>query len=158
MNFGISIETDLEADNKSLLIQWVSDSLEGFLKDKSYGEGIQNYQIGFICSRPIPGFEAFSKIRKPKYMEVQKVKLLDGSTKEIEKAYSYDVELDLASYQAFVAASEKDALVIIYTSLVASLSNLDTLPKKVRDFDVSKFKSDLISYLARLKSNDRIMK
>lgn len=148
MNFGIAIETDLEAGGRWALIQSFSDRLAAFLADKSYGDDVENLNVGAICLRPVPGFEEFSKERKPKYLVRQNVKLLDGSSKTVDKLFSYDFKFDLESYEKFVKGTEEEALVILAKLFVNSLSNFEKLPKKVKSFDLVRFKSDITDYLS----------
>lgn len=72
MNIGFAIEIDKEADEKSALVQRFSDLFSDEFKDKSYGEDLENVDIGFICLRTVSGFESFSATRKPKYIAIQK--------------------------------------------------------------------------------------
>ncbi len=146
MNIGIAIEIDIEADNKSVLIQEVSDALEEAFNDKNYGADIENIDIGFICVRVVPGVEDFSVKRKPKYVASQFIKLLDGSRKEVTNTFSFDVKLDDVAYESFVAASNDEATRLIIHSILASLSVFDKLPKKVKSFDADQFKLDITSY------------
>ncbi|WMN60701.1 hypothetical protein NI389_05200 [Pseudoalteromonas xiamenensis] len=147
MNIGFAIEIDMEADEKSALIQSFSDSLTDQFKDKEYGEDIENIDIGFICLRSVPGFESFSAKRKPKYIASQQVPLLDGSTKEVNNTFTFDIKLDNESYEAFVKASDSEALKLLKNELIESLPCFDSLPKKVKRFDVELFKSDVIKFL-----------
>jgi len=147
INFGMAIETDLEADGRSDLIHDFSNEIASFLQERSYGDEIKNYSVGIICLRPVQGFEEFSKERKPKFISSQVIRLIDGSSKVLEKLYSYDIKFDSGSYERFVSGSEEDALRVLKELFVNSLSNLDKLPKKISSFDSRGFKSDVIDYL-----------
>jgi hypothetical protein len=147
MNIGFAIEIDIEADEKSALVQRFSDLLSDEFKDKSYGEDIENVYIGFICLRTVPGFESFSATRKPKYIAIQQVQLLDGSTKEIKNTFTFDIKLDSESYDVFVKAEDSEAIKLLKSKLLESLSSFDSLPKKMKKFDVDLFKSDITNFL-----------
>ena len=140
MNFGISQEIDVDAQEKSSLIIFLSDTLKEYLSKRDYGQDVQNIFIGCICVKPREGFEEWFKIRKPKYKEIEKIKLLDNSIKEFKGTFSYDIKLN---FDEFVSATETESRRILAQEILNSLSNLDALPKKVKDFDKEKFKSDI---------------
>lgn len=144
MNFGISQEIDVEAQEKSSVIIFLSDKLKGYLSDRDYGQDVQNIFIGCICVKPREGYEEWFKIRKPRYKAIDKIKLLDGNTVELIGVYGYDIKLD---FDVFVSATETESRKILAQEILNSLSNLDALPKKVKDFDKEKFKSDMEQFL-----------
>ncbi|WP_417266376.1 Imm44 family immunity protein [Brumimicrobium sp.] len=140
MNFKISQEIDLEAKEKSLIILFLSDKLSEYLNKRDYGRGVQNFFIGCICVKPREGYEEWFKIRKPKYKELVKIKLLDNSIKELKGVFSYDINLN---FDVFVNNTDIENKKLLASEILNSLSNLDNLPKRVKDFDKEKFKSDL---------------
>lgn len=143
MNFGISQEIDVEAEEKSSVIIFLSHKLKGYLSDRDYGQDVQNIFIGCICVKPREGYEEWFKIRKPRYKAIDKIKLLDGNTVELIGVYGYDIKLN---FNEFVAATETKSRKILAQEILNSLSNLDALPKKVKDFDKEKFKSDMKTF------------
>jgi hypothetical protein len=149
MDIGFAIEIDIEADEKSALLQHFSDLLGDEFKEKSYGADIENVDIGFICLRTVPGFESFSATRKPKYVAIQQVQLLDGNAKEIKNTFTFDIKLDSESYEVFVKAQDSEAIKLLKSKLLESLSLFDSLPKKVKKFNVDLFKSDMTNFLKR---------
>lgn len=148
MKFNITQEIDIEASKKSNLITFLSESLGIFLFDADYGSDIQYFFIGCICVMTRPSYEDWFKIRKPRYQTINKIKLLDGSLKEQKGVFTYDIKLN---FDDFVFASDKDSNRILALEILKSLSNLDALPKKVKDFDKTRFKSDIEQFF---KDND----
>ncbi len=147
MKFSITLEIDSQAYHKATLINDLSNKLESYFAEKSYGEGIQNYLVGCICIKTQPGYEDWNKKRKPRYKDVRKVKLPDKEVELVEvKEYTYDIKIDNELYDEFIAASETESLRIIFELLKESLSNLDKLPKKVKDFDSECFKEDFLAF------------
>ena len=140
MNFAITLETDSEAQNKSRNIISLSVSMKEYFKEKEYGNAINNFYIGCICVKLRPGYEEWYKIRKPIYKESPKVESLDGNVKELTGVFSYDIRMD---YQLFMSASDEDCTKLVASEILKSLSNLDALPKKVKDFDKTRFKADM---------------
>lgn len=140
MNFGISQEIDVEAQEKSSVIIFLSGKLKGYLSDRDYGQDVQNIFIGCICVKPREGYEEWFKIRKPKYKEIEKIKLLDNSIKEFKGAFSYDIKLN---FDVFVKNTDVENKKMLATEILNSLSNLDALPKKIKDFDKERFKEDI---------------
>ena len=137
MEFRISQESNLEGQKASIVLQ-LSVALNTYFASRNYGNSIKSYLIGLICVKP--EFETFFKIRKPKYLESETIKSLDGSNMEIENVYGYDVAVD---YNAFVNVSDDESWKLLAREIEESLSNLDKLPMKIKDFDKKRFKSDL---------------
>ena len=150
MDFGIALEIDLEVYSRSAIVNSISDALTAHFLNKSYGNDIERIDVGFICVRPVAGLEEFSKQRKPRYVSSKKIKMIDGSFKEIKNAYSYDIKLDATSFDSFAKASDSEASSMVIDLLIESLSNFDNLPKKVKDFDVELFKKEVTNFLRDL--------
>ena len=150
MDVGIGIEVDAETANKAHVIQAVSDSLRMFFKDKDYGKDLLALSIGFICVRDVPGYEEFSRKRPPRYSARRKVEPINGPEEFVTNHFSYSVKLDQDKYEMFLQATDSRALEIVVKELRASTSIFDKLPRKVRDFDAVKFKSDMDAELNRL--------
>ncbi|NRA15897.1 MAG: hypothetical protein HRU04_10395 [Oceanospirillaceae bacterium] len=142
MKFGIAIESDADTEKSIGLVLWISQRLEKFFETKDYGDGIGLYVIGFICVRPVTGYDEWFKPRSPRYV------FKNGT-------YTYDVMLTQEKIEAFINSSEKEAFEIIFETLVDSLSYLDKRPKKLTNFDVSRFKSDFIGHLRELIESNR---
>jgi hypothetical protein len=140
MNFKISQEVDVEALEKSSVINELSSSLNAYLSNRKYGEDVQNIFIGCICVKSREGFEDWFKIRRPRYKERQKIKLLDNSILELNCVFSFDIKLD---FEAFINNSDLENHKLVALEITKSLSNLNLLPKKVIDFEVEMLKSDI---------------
>jgi len=140
MVFEITQEIDAEAESKSVLINSLSGLLKSYFSNKEYGKDIEHYFIGIICVRYRPGYEDWFRIRKPKYKAVDKIKMPDGKYLQLHGVYSYDIKLD---FERFVNSSEKESKKLLASEILNSLSYLDALPKKVKDFDKERFKSDM---------------
>ncbi len=151
MNVGIGIYSDLEAECKVHLIVKAESCLKNYFKHRDYGPGIKEITIGFICERDQPGFEKFSEKRKPRYSSRRKVETIMGEpVEDIHNHFSYSVKLDEASYDLFVQSSDTQSLSLITAELIEGLSSFDKLPKKVKNFDVAKFKTDMAELLKTL--------
>lgn len=144
MEFGITQEVDNKSGDKSYLVQKVSDNLETFLKNRSYGEDVETFLIGFVGIKTKPGYEEWYKERKPKYIDYRLTKSrLTGLPLETIKQYSYDIKFDYELYDEFVNGTEEESSKLLARKILESFSHLDKLPKKIKDFDKDKFKSDL---------------
>lgn len=147
MRFRITVEIDVESEHKSKIIRELSDDLETFFSSKNYGEDIQNYLLGCICIRTKKGYEDWYKIRKPKYTDYKKTKnKLTGEDYEIIKTYENDFKLDNEIYEEFVSSTDEESKKILAHEILNSLSNLNSLPKKVNNFDRERFKTDLKTF------------
>ncbi|TLX23342.1 hypothetical protein FE904_22370 [Chryseobacterium indologenes] len=144
MNFAIVQHTDTNSNEKSDIVQNISNNLEELLKNKSYGSDIETFLIGFLCVKTKSGYEDWYKENKPKYIDYKKTKnRLTGEVMEIVKKYGYDIKFDYELYDEFVNASDEDSKSIFVKKLLESFSHLDKLPKKVQDFDKERFKTDV---------------
>lgn len=152
MEFGITQEVDNKSGDKSYLVQKISDNLENFLKNRSYGEDVETFLIGFVAIKTKPGYEEWYKERKPKYIDYRLTKSrLTGLPLETIKQYSYDIKFDYELYDEFVNGTEEESSKLLARKILDSFSHLDKLPKKIKDFDKEKFKSDVEEFF---KSNN----
>jgi len=150
MEFGITQEIDVEAERKSNLITALSNLLKSFFVRKGYGIDIEHFFIGVICIKDRPGYEDWFKVRKPRYKAIQKTKQFDGQIKESHGVYSYDIKLD---FEQFVTSSDAASQQLLISEILKSLTHLDNLPKKIKDFDKEQFKHDLSSFLKESEIN-----
>lgn len=144
MYIGIFIRTEEPAYKNWKSIQYVSDLLKENLREKEYG-AINHYLLSCIAIKTVPGYEAWSKARRPRYVEHYRAKGWDGVYYEIEGFYQCDFKIDGEDYDRFASASEEEARKIVAAKVVESLSSLDRLSKKAAGFDKERFKSDVIN-------------
>jgi len=144
MEFAITKELDIKSYEKSTLIQEVSDDLGSYLKNRNYGDDIGVFLIGFVGVKTKPGYEDWYKERKPRYVDYKQIKnRLTGLVMETIKEYSYDIKFDNELYDKFVNSSDEDSKKLLVEKILESFLHLDKLPKKVKDFDKEKFKTDV---------------
>ena len=150
MKFGISITIDKKAEHKSHLIIALSEALKEYFQDKNYGEDIKDYIIGCICILPPEGFEKFNKPKKPTYVDYKITKYIyTGEEHIMNKLFINRFNFNPDEYEEFISASDEESKKILENKIVESLENLDKLPKKVKDFDKVKFKTDLLAFLKK---------
>ena len=140
MHFGISLELDSEVEKKISIIRSISRSLFEYFQMRDYGQDLQNITIGIICVLERKGFEDWFKVRKPKYREFEKTRGLDKSSIIVEPTFTYDIKLN-AAY--ILKHDDTEIRKYFVSEIINSLSNLDYLPRKVKDFDKERFKIDL---------------
>ena len=139
------MEVDADADPTSAAVQEFSNFLTHSL-NRDYGDGVLHLTIGLICIRSVPGYDAWHKPRKPRFRRRQLIKTLDGSSRELLNAVSYDIRLTGDEYNTFVAASPGEAVKLVSAKVTQSLAYLDQLPATVRDFDRARFKRDVAHF------------
>ncbi|NJM78593.1 MAG: hypothetical protein HC854_01280 [Flavobacterium sp.] len=150
MKFKISLTIDEEANNKVGLINSFSKSLEDYFIVKNYGSSIDEILIGLTCVNIPVGFEHLFKIYKPLYVDYKTItNQHTGEQIELKKYFNYSIRLNKESYNEFVNRSDDDGKKILSQLFVDSLSNLDALPKKVKDFNKEKFKNDIVEFLEK---------
>jgi hypothetical protein len=140
MDFGVSFEIGYQVSDKMSVIFSQNRYLHDYFLDKDYGEGIKHIYIGLICVQRRKGYEKFHKIRKPKYKAIEKTKSLDGTIKQLNGYFTYDIEIDFESVVNLTAIETNHLFVV---ELLNSLSKFDYLSKKLKDFDKEQFKENL---------------
>ena len=142
MNFGLAVNVSVEITNKTHYINSLSDDLEAYFKNKTYGSDIKSYTIGVVCVSP--QFDQFYKnVLKPKYTKGIKVIKPDGILFTLEDSFEYRIKLD---YERFKNADEKDAKKILAKEVLSSLVVFEKIKSKIKDFDISSFEADLEEY------------
>ena len=150
MDIGLSIAVDLNSDQQSPNIQYISNLLEDAFRTRSYNI-INHYWILCQVQKTIPGLEHFTKIPRHRFVEKLHFRNLDNSYTDYYGVYTCGFKIDFEEYDAFVAATDEEAKRIIARKVVESLSNLDRLSRKAAGFDKERFKSDVIKLF---KDND----
>jgi hypothetical protein len=146
MRFALTIETSTGvSQNKTNLIILLSDKLSEFLLDKDYGNDLIQIYIRIICVAP--EFDWFSTIRKPRYKFFGK-HVRDGVEIVEDRVFSFSVKID---YETFKNQTDEENNKMLASKILGSLSNLDALPKKVKDFDKERFREDMRTFLEAQK-------
>ena len=117
-----------------------TNPLEQQLKTYFNGKDVLSYTIGITCVSP--QFDPFFKVNKPKYIE-DKTETHDGFSVRIDKSYEYGIKLN---HNKVLNASEEEVKKMLASSIMESLSHLDSLPRKIKDFDKEQFRADLESF------------
>jgi len=142
MRFALTIETSVGVtDEKANLIINLSNELSEYFLNREYGNAVIKLLIGVICVAP--EFEFFTKVRKPKYTSYRKYINQDGIEIIEDRIFCFDVKLD---YEKFRSQKDEENRKILASEILGSLSNLDALPKKVKDFDKNRFKNDMRTF------------
>ncbi|MCW3162845.1 Imm44 family immunity protein [Chryseobacterium oryctis] len=140
MNFGLAITISREITNTNIITE-LSDDMERYLKNKNYGNDIKEVVIGIICVSQ--GFEQFYKPKKARYTKDKKIIKSEGFEYEIEKCLEYSIKLD---FEEFQSSSEEERKKIISREILLSLDTLESIKKKIKDFNWEQFKQDLENY------------
>lgn len=148
MKFSISLTTDNRLQAKSELVSDLSNKLTTYFSDRTYGEDIQNYIIGFTCVFTPEGFKNLFTKKKPTYVsDKTSTNRFTGGKIRFFKLFIDNITIEEDEYEDFVSDKDYDSLELLKTKILESLSNLDKLPKAVKDFDKEKFKMDMKAFL-----------
>ncbi|UII31973.1 hypothetical protein LVD17_27170 [Fulvivirga ulvae] len=139
MKFKITQESNL-GTSKVTAIHNLALGINEYLSNRTYGSDVEEFLIGTICLKP--EFEQFFKPRKPKYIKREVSNNL-GVEVVSQNSYGYDIKLD---YAMLVEANEEVLRRTVANEIMKSLTHLDSLPKKITDFDKEAFKHDLKQY------------
>ena len=125
------------------------DYLESVFIDRSYGKDIENISIVIILIRHIPGYEAWDKPRRPKYIEhYESVSYITGEPVRWEwnKRFVIEIRFNNDVYDEFLKADEEQSKRIIARETLKALELLDKVPKRLKDFDKERFRTDVANY------------
>ncbi|MEO8237469.1 MAG: hypothetical protein ABI576_05120 [Flavobacterium sp.] len=149
MKYVLVKYASIEIDKESQIINKISDSLNSYFSDKDYGDGIKEVIIAIICVSK--NFEQFFIPKKPKYIKDKKItkSIHTHQTYEIEKCLTYDIKIDFDEFKN--ASNEKDRERLLAEQILSSLIVFDTMQKKIKDFDLLLFKTDLENYFKEIE-------
>ena len=147
MIFEIEIyEIDQPMLNKS---SWIEDFSKQYLipafKGKYYGQDILNIAIVIILIRHLPGYEAWDQPRRPKFIDYYKVSLM-GRQLEWNKRFVIEIRFNNDVYDEFLKAGDEQSKRIIARETLKALELLDKVPKRLKDFDKERFRTDVANY------------
>ncbi len=141
MKFNIALETSIGVEDKTHLIIDLSNRLSNYFSVKDYGKDVIEIIIRIISVAP--EFEWFSTIKKPKYKFYRKH--TRDSVEIIEdRLFSFGVKVD---YEKLKNQSDEQNEQMLALEILESLSNFDSLPKKVKGFDKERFRKDMKDFL-----------
>ncbi|MGD1318729.1 Imm44 family immunity protein [Chryseobacterium sp. 2R14A] len=140
MNLGLAATVSREI-TKSNVITELSDDMQIHFKNKNYGNDIKEVTIGIICVSQ--GFEQFFKIKKPKYTKGKKEFRDEDFAYTIEDNLEYNLKLNFSEFQS---SSEEEAKKIVAKEILISLNTLESIKKKIKDFNWEEFQQDLETY------------
>ena len=144
MKFNLSLIMDAGSKHKSDLVIDLQKKILFFFEGRSYGSDLESYIIGFTSVLTPPGFEHLFKAKKPLYVRDKTTKnRFTGEMQRMVKLFLDDIVLTSDEYEGFVSGNDYDSIELLKTRILESLSNLDKLPKAVKDFDKEKFKMDM---------------
>jgi hypothetical protein len=140
MKFGIAFKFDEPAVKQLPLLSTLLLDIKQYFSERDYGESVRDYALLIVAY----GSRGTYKVNSPTYVEHKMTKnRFTGITMEMNKLFMNEIKIDESEYQQFVKGEEEDSQKLIARVTLRSLSNLDSLPKKVKDFDKQRFISDM---------------
>lgn len=145
MNIELRVnELDAKIEHKLSVIETFSNEINIEFRNKNYGNSIDDFNLICILVKTKPGYEDWYIPKKPKYIEYKIYRnKLTGQELEIKNQYSIEFKIDNKLYDKFEVASDKESKKILAEKILESFKHLDKLPKKIKNFDAEKFKSDI---------------
>ena len=154
MHFNIALTMDTRAGIKSHILTNLSIYLKKSFKDKDYGIDLQNYTLGFMCVLAPEGFGHFFEKKKPLYVSDRTTKnRFTGEQHHMFRLFIDSIVIEPGEYEDFVSGTDLNSLEIVKAKILKSLSSLDSLPKKVKDFDKDRFRIDMKNLLGQTDDN-----
>lgn len=158
MKFSIGLTLDAVSldettrTNKSSIVYDLGENISEYIKKLDYGEGIVEYAIKLYIVNPPIGFEHLFKDFKPKFTEHKLIpNKYTGEKLELNKYFNYSIKITGDLYDKFVTGTVEESEKILATEISNSLSNLDLLPKKIKDFDKERFRADMQQFFKEQK-------
>ncbi len=142
MKFGLAIISNLEYQ-KLVWINDLSDNMQTYFRDKNYGNDVKDYAIGIVCEHIPKGFEKFSRLPKPRYTKGVKIINTIGIPFKLEDSLEYSIKLD---FETVKNGLEEESERLLAKEILNSLSVVESMKNKIKDFDLEKFKADLERY------------
>lgn len=124
-------------------IQDLSEKLEFFFKDKSYGNDISSIYIGISCVDP--KFDKFFKPRKPMYTSEKKTYMKEGINFEIEKTLEYDIKINYEQYKTLDEKLLKKEIALNILDSIRDLTEIKRIAKL--EFDFKQFSNELDDFV-----------
>jgi len=138
MLFDIGLKSDTPAGPKMQYIATLKEEMKAWFKDKDYGKDVLD------CILLMSVYSSMRRINTPTYVDHKvKINRFTGLPIEMNKLFMYEIHFNQAEYAKFIAAYEDDARKLLARLLMDSLYNLQSLPKKIKDFDKQRFKADM---------------
>lgn len=154
MHFNIALTMDTRAGIKSHILTNLSIYLKKSLKGKDYGADLQNYTLGFTSVLAPEGYGHFFEKKKPLYVSDRTTKnRFTGKKHHMYRVFIDSIVIEPNEYEDFVSGTDLNSLEIIKAKILESLSSLDLLPKKVKDFDKERFRIDMKNLLEHTDDN-----
>lgn len=144
MKFEIVVnELDEEMKNKLSLIKDFSLFINNFSSNNFYSDDLKSIRLIIILIKTQKGYEEWFKVRKPKFITHKIIETFTGDKIEINKEFVIETRIDNEDYDNFLQATDEESKRVLALEILKSLSYLDALPKKVKDFDKERFKLDI---------------
>jgi hypothetical protein len=147
MKFSIVVKTDQLFLSASNLIDNLSQELSLFLKEREYGSDIKEILVGCNIGYVPKGYEHLFKVKKPFYVDNKTIiNKYTGESILLDKYYFYDFKISDVGLDEIVSVSDVEKNKIIVRELLKSFELMNNLPKKIKDFDLARFRTDLEDY------------
>jgi hypothetical protein len=130
-------------DKKSKIVDKLVKDFNIYIQKKEY-YGINDFVVKLYIKLPRENVDHLYKMYKPKFIE--KKVLRNPHTNEIfelNKYFDYSVMITDSLYFIFLEGTDTESKKIIARAIYNSFSKLDYLSKKVKEFNLKKFKNDL---------------
>ena len=151
MEFNIEKTISEEGIKKNKVILSLEDDVAKYLKFKDYGKDVKTYTIKLNCINPPKDFEHLFKLLPPKYIDKKISKNIHtGEEQEFKKHFFCSINLIGDYYDEFLNGTDEESKKLLAGKIFESFEHLDRLPKKVKDFDKGKFKTDVEQFFKEL--------
>lgn len=116
----------------------MEQKLNSFFQSKNYGADLKEVYIGIIAVSP--RLEKFFRPQKPKYISNSINYVRNSVNYSVNRAVKYYINLNL---ERFNNSDELQAKEMLKEELMSSISLIDTLKRKIKDFNVTPFREDM---------------
>jgi len=150
MNLKFVLTIDDEARPKTDLIDLMFNRISRFVKNNNYGNGVRELLISVQIINPPEGYEHMYRDIKPRFIKNRVItNKLTGEKIHIDRQFHYGIKIEGKLFSTFARETDDESEKVLASEIVKSLSNLDKLPKTIRDFNKDKFKLDIQNTLCQ---------
>lgn len=145
LTFLVTEVDQIAYESLVVVVNKISSICNHYFRDKDYGSNLKHYILGVMAVKSKPGYEEWFKVKKPKYVEHKLYKNPHtGEENEIICEFSSEFKLNDEEFDLFLGGNSIERTRLVAHKLLQHISEVK-IPKKVKDFDRTRFQSDMAS-------------
>jgi len=124
------------------LLETFGQKLKNYFQSKNYGNDLKEISIGVVVVEP--RLQKFFKVKKPTYISKPTTYIRNTISRTMHRALYYKISLN---FDRFNNIGEKEAEEMLKKELMNSVTQINGVKNRIRDFNLERFKNDLALFL-----------